>query len=87
MVVIVDENIPRNNWPKGTIEEHFFGSNHQVRRAVVRTDSGTYIRPASKLAVLQVADAVDEAIVDNRLTRGECWQRKVDKFRKKYLSK
>lgn len=54
IVIIVDETLPRNVWPKGRITEVMKSKDGQVRRAKVKTANGTYERPAVKLAVLDV---------------------------------
>ena len=56
IVVIVDEKNDRNTYPKGIVVETFLGSNGQVRQATVRTPTGVYKRPATKIAVLDVLD-------------------------------
>ncbi|XP_055922260.1 uncharacterized protein LOC129953275 [Eupeodes corollae] len=54
VVVIVDENLPRNSWPKGIIESVVTAKDGQVRRAMVKTQTGMLERPTSKIAVLDV---------------------------------
>lgn len=54
VVIIVDENNPRNCWPKGRILKAKTSSDGQVRKAIVQTSSGIYERPAVKLAKLDV---------------------------------
>lgn len=56
IVVICDENQPRNHWPLGKILETKAGKDGQVRQATVQTKTGVYVRPAVKLAVLDVKD-------------------------------
>lgn len=54
LVVIFDEG-RRNSWMKGIITETTPGRNDDhVRRVTVNTTSGIYIRPATKVAVLDV---------------------------------
>lgn len=62
VVVIVDENNPRNSWPKGVILEVRRSADGQVRSAVVKTTTGCYVRPAVKLAKLDVATGVVEDV-------------------------
>ena len=62
VVVIVDEALPRNNWPKGIIESTFPGKDGQVRVVEVRTVSGLYRRPVAKICVLEVKGCGGEAI-------------------------
>ncbi|XP_049548132.1 uncharacterized protein LOC125959354 [Anopheles darlingi] len=55
VVVIVDPRLPRNSWPKGVVEQVFASKQDgQVRSARVRTANSTYVRPVTKLAVLDV---------------------------------
>ena len=53
VVVIVEDN-QRNSWKKGIVEQVTKAKDGQVRSCVVRTNTGTYTRPAVKLAVLDV---------------------------------
>ncbi|XP_062557433.1 uncharacterized protein LOC134222307 [Armigeres subalbatus] len=59
IVVIVDQNFPRNCWPKGRVIATKSGADGQVRCATVQTASGIYERPAVKLAVLDVGVCKD----------------------------
>ncbi|XP_055605119.1 uncharacterized protein LOC129753329 [Uranotaenia lowii] len=54
IVVIVDNDLPRNLWPKGIVISTTKSRDGQVRSATVRTACNTYERPAVKLAVLDV---------------------------------
>lgn len=55
VVIIVDENNVRNNWPLGIIEEVITSTDGNVRQARVKTGDGNiYTRPAHKLAPLDV---------------------------------
>ncbi|XP_062704642.1 uncharacterized protein LOC134286945 [Aedes albopictus] len=54
IVVIVDPKSPRNCWPRGRIINIHLGKDGQPRSATVRTTSGIYERPTTKLAVLDV---------------------------------
>ncbi|XP_062710974.1 uncharacterized protein LOC134289009 [Aedes albopictus] len=53
VVIIADPDLPRNSWPKGRVLD-ISCRNGQVRSATVRTPNNIYIRPAVKLAVLDV---------------------------------
>ena len=61
VVVIVDENLRRYNWPKGIIVETIAAKDGQVRRVKVKTQNGFLIRPTSKIAVLDVGKDGGEA--------------------------
>nr|XP_037876960.1 uncharacterized protein LOC119630700 [Bombyx mori] len=54
VVVVVDSQLPRNQWPLGKIEQVFPGKDDMVRVAKVRTRHGLYTRPATKLCRLDV---------------------------------
>lgn len=54
IVIIVDQNNPRNLWPKGRIIAVKTGKDGQVRSATVKTIGGTYERPTVKLAKIDV---------------------------------
>uniref|UniRef100_A0A182HFL9 Uncharacterized protein n=1 Tax=Anopheles arabiensis TaxID=7173 RepID=A0A182HFL9_ANOAR len=47
-------NLPRNCWPKGRFVSTVVAKDGQVRQATVQTVNSTYIRPAHKLAKLDV---------------------------------
>ncbi|KAM8711560.1 hypothetical protein ACLKA7_012128 [Drosophila subpalustris] len=54
VVVVVDENLPRNMWPMGRIINTITAKDGQVRRVTIKTNKGTMERPATKVAVLDV---------------------------------
>ncbi|XP_062538119.1 uncharacterized protein LOC134206418 [Armigeres subalbatus] len=54
VVVVVDNKLPRNCWPKGKVIEVHPSKDGEVRSATVRTNFGIYVRAATKLAVLDV---------------------------------
>ena len=54
VVVVVNSNQPRGQWPRGRLEAVHPGSDGVVRVADVRTKSGLYRRPVVKLAKLDV---------------------------------
>ncbi|XP_043660207.1 uncharacterized protein LOC122624614 [Drosophila teissieri] len=59
LVFICDPAIPRREWKRGVVEEVFTGRDGIPRRAAVRTNdrAKTMMRPASRLAVLDVVKA------------------------------
>uniref|UniRef100_A0AAG5D3P8 Integrase catalytic domain-containing protein n=1 Tax=Anopheles atroparvus TaxID=41427 RepID=A0AAG5D3P8_ANOAO len=57
VVIVVDNNAPRNCWPKGRVVKVTRASDGQVRRATVKTATGVYERPATKIAVIDVSHA------------------------------
>ncbi len=48
MVLLTDEKLSPLNWPLGRIMEVFPGNDGNVRTVLVRTQTGTYKRPAYK---------------------------------------
>ncbi|CAG7734365.1 unnamed protein product [Allacma fusca] len=54
VVIIADENNPRNLWPKGIIVATFPGKDGKIRVVEVKTCTGTYRRPVCKIIVLDV---------------------------------
>ncbi|XP_062712613.1 uncharacterized protein LOC134289907 [Aedes albopictus] len=53
-VIVVDGNSARNEWLKGKIVEIFVAPDGQVRKAKIQTTKGILLRPAAKIAVLDV---------------------------------
>ncbi|GBP13227.1 hypothetical protein EVAR_65809_1 [Eumeta japonica] len=64
IVILVDDTLPRNSWPKGVITEVFTAKDGQVRRARVKTSSSTFERPVAKIAVLDVGNAQNCKLTD-----------------------
>nr|XP_041631503.1 uncharacterized protein LOC121502341 [Drosophila kikkawai] len=68
MVFVCDPALPRREWRKGIVEEVYSGADGVVRRASVRvSDNGlsrTMLRPVSKLAVLDLSEAVLHGVGD-----------------------
>jgi len=54
MVIIVDEQLKRNSWPRGIIVALHPGRDGVVRVVDVKTNYGIYRRPVSKLCVLKL---------------------------------
>lgn len=50
VVIIVDSNLRRNEWPKGIVENTYPGKDGRVRVVDVRTSKGVFTRPATKIA-------------------------------------
>ncbi|XP_055909040.1 uncharacterized protein LOC129943877 [Eupeodes corollae] len=77
IVLIVDQNSPRNCWLKGRVIQTKVAKDGQVRSATVFTRSGIYIRPSVKLAVLDVTTSAGK-INKSGHTKGEskilCYQ-------------
>ncbi|XP_062713779.1 uncharacterized protein LOC134290623 [Aedes albopictus] len=74
IVVIVDPQLPRNQWPRGRVIGVTTSADGQVRSATVQTSNGgIYERPAVKLAVLDVGVSKNTATEDPTcISGGEC---------------
>ncbi|XP_037030375.1 uncharacterized protein LOC119070165 [Bradysia coprophila] len=72
VVLLVDSSFKRNTWPKGIVVETFMDKSGQVRKARVRTATGTiFERPVSHLARLDVdAPTLVKPDSSNQLTGG-----------------
>lgn len=53
VVLLVDDDAPRNRWTLGRIVETVESADGRVRSVKVKTASGTYHRPVSKLCLLE----------------------------------
>lgn len=54
LVIVVDPSSPRNVWSRGKVVETIMAKDGQVRKAKVLTSRGIIVRPATRLAVLDV---------------------------------
>lgn len=52
VVLMLDENMPRNKWPCAIVLETYPGEDSCVRKVKVKTATSTYERPIHKLVVL-----------------------------------
>lgn len=52
IVLMMSENVPRGNWPKGTVVNTYSSEDGFVRKVSMRTSSGSYDRPIHKLVLL-----------------------------------
>lgn len=57
LVMLVDENLHRGCWPKGVIEKVNRGPDGKVRTVEMRTSRSTYVRPITKIILLQANSA------------------------------
>lgn len=64
LVLMKQEKLPRNQWPLGLVVETYMGTDGLVRSVEVKTASGTYQRPITKICVLESA-AIDSNQVVN----------------------
>ncbi|XP_044574047.1 uncharacterized protein LOC123258238 [Drosophila ananassae] len=68
MVFVCDPALPRREWRKGIVEKVYSGADGVVRRDTVRVNgncqSRTMLRPVSKLAVLDLSEAVLHGVGD-----------------------
>ena len=52
VVILVDKNLPRGSWPRGRVTVVYPGRDNIIRVVDVKTATGTFRRPVSKLCVL-----------------------------------
>ncbi|KAL9961530.1 hypothetical protein ACROYT_G030487 [Oculina patagonica] len=52
LVLVLEENVPRNKWTVGRVTEVFEGRDSKVRSAKVKTSSKELLRPIVKLCLL-----------------------------------
>ena len=52
VVLVIDSNIPRSKWQLAIIIETFPGNDGHIRSVKIRTSSGQYTRPITKLCLL-----------------------------------
>ncbi|XP_071493377.1 uncharacterized protein [Diadema antillarum] len=57
VVLVVDDTLPRNVWPMGRIQRTIPDREGLVRRVEVKTKTGVYLRPISKLCLLLEGDS------------------------------
>ena len=53
IVLILDESLPRNNWPLGRVLKTFPGRDGLVRSVQVKTANNVLVRPINKLCLLE----------------------------------
>jgi len=56
IVIIMDDNVPRNSWSLGRVIETFSGADGLVRSVKLVTKSSTLTRPVHKLCLLEPID-------------------------------
>jgi hypothetical protein len=52
LVLLMDDSIKRGEWKRGIIKEVYKSHDGKIRSATVKTAKGTFLRPVSKLAVV-----------------------------------
>lgn len=55
LVLVRDDNLPPGQWSLGRVQETYPGPDGYVRVVLIKTQSGTYKRPITKLAPLPVS--------------------------------
>lgn len=65
LVMVIDENLHRGCWPKGVIEKVNHGPDGKVRTVKIRTSRSTYLRPITKIILLQASSVVGPEDVGN----------------------
>jgi putative ribosome biogenesis GTPase RsgA len=59
-VIIIDENNRRGEWPVGVVIKTLPDNQGVVRKAVVKTKTGEYLRPVIKLCVISESNPQPE---------------------------
>ena len=59
-VIVADPNAVRGKWTTGRIVQVFPGEDGLVRNVKVRTSTGTYVRPISKICVIYPVEGYDD---------------------------
>ena len=54
LVMVLDKNIVRSQWTLGRIKQAIPSSDGQIRKVEVVTKDGSYIRPITKISVLEL---------------------------------
>ena len=55
LILVKQDNYPKNHWPLGLVTETYPSPGGLVRSVAVRTAKGTYMRPITKICVLEGA--------------------------------
>lgn len=53
LVLLVDENTPRNLWPLAIVTEVFHGRDDLIRSVKLKTKSSVFVRPISKVVLIE----------------------------------
>ena len=61
VILVVDNDLPRNKWLFGRIIETYPGKDQLVRAAKVKTRSATLMRPVQKLCLLETVERMESA--------------------------
>ena len=61
IVLLIDDDIPRNRWLLGRVLEVFKGSDGNVRTVKVKTGQTTLIRPINKLCLLETVERSEDS--------------------------
>lgn len=62
LVIVMDENLPRGQYPKGVITKVFPDAKGLVRVAELKTSTGTFKRPVMKLAKIHTSCGLENVI-------------------------
>ena len=53
LVLVVTDNLPRGRWPLARVTHVVRGDDGRVRPAEIKTKAGVYVRPVTKLCLLE----------------------------------
>ena len=62
IVVMSDNNALRGKWSVGRVTEVFPGQDGRIRNIKVKTNTGTYNRPLTKIAVIYPVEGYEETL-------------------------
>ena len=62
IVLIIDPMIPRSRWKMAIVEQVYNGDDGLIRSVRVKTKSGSYDRPITKLSLLLSKEEQEESI-------------------------
>ena len=53
LVLVMTDNLPRGRWPLARVAHVVRGDDGRVRSAKIKTKAGVYVRPVTKLCLLE----------------------------------
>ncbi|CAG7833295.1 unnamed protein product [Allacma fusca] len=81
LVILIDDCMPRNHWPKGRVVSVFPGADGRVQLVEVKTKNGIYKRPVSKCCLLDISPNVTNSTGSPYVCKA--WQETIAKNKDK----
>ena len=69
IVVVADQNAIRGKWKIARVTEIYPGADGRIRNVKVRTATGEYSRPITKIAVIHPVEGDEQEITNTALAR------------------